>query len=337
VASRFCTQNYGTWQRLAETQAIATKRFLEKGPTKASSIPSYTVVGEREPICRKAGLSVTEIRLASEAAHLIAGIGVPLWFAVISDKYGADERAIRALIRNFKSDLARAQKRSGLAAVCYLEILEGEPAVHSNILFPLGGPKATRLIDGMLRSAKFPGDTLHIRRARSAQSFIAYCSKERVTQARFVGVGKLAKRLPGSHPLGQGGGGRVRVSKAVEAELLDRGVLPWKHTYASHNLPKPTPSIEYRECLFDDLPPASAPQRAMAAAATPLRPPRSPPTLPLLMAPTIAELLPRLGPTHAAIAERVGLSRPQITNVINGRFGPGRDLSRRVLDLARAA
>jgi hypothetical protein len=56
-----------------------------------------------------------------------------------------------------------------------------------------------------------------------------------------------------------------------------------------------------------------------------------------MMPPTIAELLPRLGPTHAAIAERVGLSRPQITNIINGRFGPGRHLARRVLHLARVA
>src|SRR4029077_2762843 len=97
-------------------------------------------------ISRKAGLSVDEIKLASEASHYIEGLGYPLWFAVVSDQY-ADERFNRNRIRDFKSDIARAQQRSGLPACCWLEILEGRPAVHSNILFPLGGPKAQRLID----------------------------------------------------------------------------------------------------------------------------------------------------------------------------------------------
>jgi hypothetical protein len=43
------------------------------------------------------------------------------------------------------------------------------------------------------------------------------------------------------------------------------------------------------------------------------------------------------GPTHEAIAERVGLSRPQVTNIICGRFGASRPIVRRVLELARAA
>jgi hypothetical protein len=91
----------------------------------------------------------------------------------------------------------------------------------------------------------------------------------------------------------------------------------------------------YRESLFDDLPIAHSPAKA---AQTPCpRPPLAPPTLPLVMAPTIAELLARLGPTHVAIAARVGLSRPQITNVINGQFGAGRHLVRRVLELAKVA
>ena len=53
--------------------------------------------------------------------------------------------------------------------------------------------------------------------------------------------------------------------------------------------------------------------------------------------PTVADLLASLGPTHEAIAERVGLSRPQVTNVIVGRFGVGRLVARRVLELSQAA
>jgi hypothetical protein len=51
---------------------------------------------------------------------------------------------MRLRIRDFKSDIARAQRRSGLPACCWLEMLEGRPAVHGNILFPLDGPKAQR-------------------------------------------------------------------------------------------------------------------------------------------------------------------------------------------------
>jgi hypothetical protein len=164
---QFCTQNYGTGQRLAEAQAYANKRLSEREAQSIAPALSYTVIGDRRTISRKAGLSVDEIKLASEAAHYIAGLGLPLWYAVVSDQY-ADERFNRNRIRDFKSDIARAQHRSGLPACCWLEILEGRPAVHSNILFPLGGPKAQRLIDGLLRTENFQGDELNISTAKGA-------------------------------------------------------------------------------------------------------------------------------------------------------------------------
>jgi hypothetical protein len=238
VAQQFCTQNYGTVDRLAEAQAFVRKRLSARALWQSPVPLSYSVIGDRRIISRKAGLSVDEIKLASEAAHYIAGLDLPLWYAVVSDQY-ISERLIRDRIRDFKSDLARAQHRSGLPACCWLEILEGRPAVHSNILFPLGGPKAQRLIDGLLRSENFQGDELHIRKAKGASWFVPYCSKERVTQARYVGVGRLAKRLPGSHPLGAGGGDRVRLSKALKHQLLEEGLTrPYRQHYAARSLPR---------------------------------------------------------------------------------------------------
>jgi hypothetical protein len=51
----------------------------------------------------------------------------------------------------------------------------------------------------------------------------------------------------------------------------------------------------------------------------------------------IIEVMRSLGPTHEAIAERLGISRPQATNIINGQFRPSRTVVRRILELARAA
>ena len=44
-----------------------------------------------------------------------------------------------------------------------------------------------------------------------------------------------------------------------------------------------------------------------------------------------------LGETHEEIGRRLGLSRPQTTNILNGQFRPSREVVRRVLELARAA
>jgi hypothetical protein len=59
--------------------------------------------------------------------------------------------------------------------------------------------------------------------------------------------------------------------------------------------------------------------------------------LPLDCAPTVIELLPRLGATHQAIGKKLGISRQQASNIIVGRFRPSRRVIVRVLELARAA
>jgi hypothetical protein len=96
------------------------------------------------------------------------------------------------------------------------------------------------------------------------------------------------------------------------------------------------PEVRYRDSLFDEpLPLLSAPQRPTTAPRK--RDKITLPSLPLAYAPSIVDMLAGLGPTHEAIAERVGLSRPQVTNLICGRFGASRPIVRRVLELARVA
>ena len=55
---QFCTQNYGTTGRLAAAQAFVQKRILKKEVWEGPRPLSYTVIGDRKIISRKAGLSV---------------------------------------------------------------------------------------------------------------------------------------------------------------------------------------------------------------------------------------------------------------------------------------
>jgi hypothetical protein len=59
--------------------------------------------------------------------------------------------------------------------------------------------------------------------------------------------------------------------------------------------------------------------------------------LPFDMAPTVIDLAACLGPTHQAIAEKLGISRSQVSNIFVRRFGPGPKVARRIIELARAA
>jgi hypothetical protein len=183
------------------------------------------------------GLTSKEIRLASEAAHYLAGLRLPLFFATVAN-HDEPERVSRDRFRNFKNIVAKEQKRAGIKSCLWLEVLEGQQSVHSHILFPLKGRNAREIAERMRASTQFPGDTLHIRPADSAQQFVAYCSKERTPQAKFIPGLRLARRLPGSHPLGDGGGDRVRLSRALTGALVAAGkTIQHRRDYADRALP----------------------------------------------------------------------------------------------------
>jgi len=140
-------------------------------------------------------------------------------------------------------------------------------------------------------------------------------------------------------------GDRVRLSRELERDLLKADVIrPFARTYA-RRLPRAPAVLEeiatleakHRESLFDGL---TLP--LMAAPARPKAPPRKreripPPALLLEYPPSIADILPSLGATHEEIAALMGLSRPQVSNIIVGRFGMSHRYVLRVLELARAA
>lgn len=362
----FCFQNYGTKIRLDEVQAIVNTG-LSFGSRKAPR-PTPLNIGIINPVTAKTqvlscswGMTGPEIRLASSAAYFLSTFRLPLFYAVVSDK-DVPEREAREAIRLFKTELAKEQgreyRRGELPmAPAYLEVLEGWTGVHSNILFPLRASRAVRWIPSMMLSPRFSvssnGRRLDIQRAAGWRWFVSYCSEERTPQAKYVGgVGALSPRKKGPHRLGDGGGDRVRLSEPVEETLIDRGeACPRRRAYAK-GLPKRElerkPQVEERVYLFD-LEGQGNLFDALSASPAPERP-RIVPRHRDKIAPVpmlrlfsvvgnvdILETMRGLGPTHEVIAERLGISRPQATNILNGQFRPGRQVVRRVLELSKAA
>ena len=195
-------------------------------------------------------------------------------------------------------------------------------------------PNATargRAIEGLNCSSAYEG-RVYAEPVSDWAGLTNYLLKEATPQARYR---KGFRRVGGSIPLGVRGGDRVVLSRDLRDALIRSGrVEPYRRTYAKR-LPAEL-EVRYRDSLFDEpLPVLAAPQRPKTAPRK--RETIEPPTLPMIYAPTVTDMLADLGPTHEAIAERVGLSRAQTTNVICGRFGVSRPVARRVLELALAA
>jgi hypothetical protein len=192
-----------------------------------------------------------------------------------------------------------------------------------------------------LDGSRIYGDHILVKPVTDWLGLTGYLLKEATPQA-WCGAGKSFRRIGGSIPLGAQGGDRVLLSDDLRAILVRDGrVEPYRRTYAKR-LSKPPAfpaevEIRYLDSLFDHepLPILTAPPKPKTAPR--VRGKIAPPSLPLVYPPSIADLLAGLGPTHGAAAELVGLSRPQVTNIIVGRFGASRRVVRQVLHLARAA
>ena len=199
--------DYGTSDRIAEIQAIAEKRISRIPKISWPAAPSLYV---KEGTACSWGMSGTELRRLSEAAHFLNRLGLPLWYAVLA-AHDLTEFETRELLRKFKSTLVLYQHRAGLESQYWLEAIEGAPTVHSNILFPLPA-NAAHHINSLRRSTVY-GAYINIQNAKGTDWFVNYTSKERTPQAHFASRGRLGPRRSGPHPLGDGGGDRVRMSK----------------------------------------------------------------------------------------------------------------------------
>ena len=229
-----------------------------------------------------------------------------------------------------KNHVVTFQRRNGCPAY-WLEVLEPRPRLHVHLIAAAPARRLLSMIDSLSTSALF-GERTKVKRVYDMPRLARYLSKLATPQAHYA-TDFAFRRVKGSHVMQ---GDRVRLSRELERDMLAAGVIrPFARTYAKR-LPKAPAllaeiEIRYRDSLFD-----AEPLLLLAPPPKLKAPPRNrdkipPPSLPLAYPPSIADLLAGLGPTHEAIAERVGLSRPQVTNIIVGRFGVGRPIARRVL------
>lgn len=260
--------------------------------------------------------------------------GPAVW--VVAEAYSMPERARRELFRKVKSDAALYQRRARMKRVLWLEVLESVPSVHTNIIITMPDQAAVaQLIERFFNSAN--GARLYAQAVTDWDRLPGYLAGEATSQAWFK-ARRAFPRTRGSHPLGEGGGDRVRLSRDLEAALLRSGKIePRRRTYARRSLPPIPETVRLPDLngLFGLLPDGSVPFRSrvpvkrhklVIAAQIPLA---------FDMPPDAIDLMMGLGSNHSEISERVGLSRQQTTAILGRQFGASRQVVRRVLELAR--
>ncbi len=290
------------------------------------------------------GLSHRERDLLAKSFDHMRQRGPGLFLSIEAGRSPDAESIVRALTRRVRSDMAQRQRRARMRRVLMTTVFEARDrkrqekfGAHIVAVMP-NAVARDRAIESLNGSPVYRGH-IDARPVWDWAGLTTYLLKEATPQAQYR---KGFRRVGGSIPLGVRGGDRVVLSSDLRDALVCSGKIePYRRTYAKRLLKAPALLAEleviYRNSLFDDdpLPVLAAPPRPQSAPRK--REKIAPPSLQMDYPPTIADLLVGLGPTHEAIAERVGLSRPQVTNVIVGRFGVGRPIARRVLELARAA
>ena len=313
-----------------------------------------TVRDSRRGIAAPHGLSHHERNLLTESFDHMRQRGPSLFVSIEAGRSPDAENIVRVLTRRVRSDLAQRQRRAGMRRVSMTTVFEardrkGREKFGAHIVAVMPDARVRdRAIESLNGSAAYAGMATGF--SESGRPVFAepvtdwarlttYLLKEATPQAKFL---KGFRRIDGSIPLGARGGNRVILSRDLRDALVRGGKIePYRRTYAKR-LPKAPAlraaiEVRYRDSLFD-----AEPLTLLAAPLRPKAPPMKrdkipPPSLPLAYPPSIADLLAGLGPTHQAAGERVGLSRPQATNIIRGRFGVSRSVMRRVLELAKVA
>ena len=279
--------------------------------------PSLVVKGDRpaRTISRyQNGLSKAEVILAGDALHFLRETRRPLVWLVL-EAHDEGEQVARWLADRVKADIGQMQRRSG-APRYVLELLEGACEVHSNIIAPVPrGLAARSLIERVERSGVY-GDHAKGQLVRDVDGLMGYLRKEATPEAHFA-FGYRFRREKGSHPLGEGGGDRVRLSRDLEHAMLATGRMqPRTRTYRKRGLvqtpepiKRPVEVVAAGQLDLFDLRPVSRLHDFAHG--------HVPPAVCL----EIEFRRKRAGMTQRQLARRAGISQPQLANIVAGRFG----------------
>lgn len=261
------------------------------------------------------GLSHLELPWLTEGMTYLQRQGSGVFVTV--QAYGRPERIVRDLARKAKAHLTTYQARAGMKRRLWLEVLESKPEVHTHIVAPFpslaAAAKAIETLNGSSLFLSYGANTLMAVPVTAWNKLTKYLAGEATPQAWFA-AGRSFTRVKGSHPLGEGGGDRVRVSRDLDAALVRSGnIEPRKRSYALRSLPKPPKTIQAGETQLSLFPhldkPISRLKDFNAGVA------------PAAVRAEIRFRLRRRGWTQDELARRTNMSRPQITNFLQGRFG----------------
>ena len=144
-----------------------------------------------------------------------------LWLAT------TNKGAARPAIADVWKRITRLQTKYDLPAYS-VAVLETRGGLHAHIAF-IG----TRDIAGRLQSSSAFGELIDVRPVTDSNGLVRkYLSKERTSQAGYGREHLLGGRLKGAHRL-EGGGDRVRLSRALERDAIEAGYVDaWQHSNA---------------------------------------------------------------------------------------------------------
>lgn len=294
---------------------------------------------ERQRTTAPHGLSHHELPWHTEGMRYLRRQG-PAAHVTVEPIDGLPERAQRKLFREVKNRLALFQRREKMRRVLIHEVLESDPSPHSHIVAAMPDREAWKRLTECFYNAAFYRHVL-VEDVWDWDGLTTYLAGEATPQA-WKKAGRSFPRVKGPHPLGEGGGDRVRQSKDLEDALLRSGrVMPRLRTYAARSLPPVHVApilLDLSAGLFGTALPITPPPRRLLV---PVKREKlivpDQMTLGLDTQPDVIDIMMGLAPTHAGIAQHLGLSRQQTTAIINRQFGASRPVVRRVLELARAA
>jgi hypothetical protein len=177
-------------------------------------------------------MSRPEIERITGGMHVLRALRIPCWYAVLGDRLlDKPEAEARDIFSGATSWIVQAQRRAGYPQH-WMRVSESAGGLHANIIFPAPPEVAARFkrsaFGAYCQGNGFQqiGPT-----TRDWRNLASYLSGERTPQAEVVVGHLLGPRVPGSHPLGEGGGDRVQLSPALYDDALRLGLIePYQRT-----------------------------------------------------------------------------------------------------------